>query len=463
MMTLIAIVLAAVVIIFLPKYITLKEEYNKIRIPLDELQQLKKQITAAQKTVYEKNREIELLTAESARIERETETKRRKLQSIKTLHEAVTYSIQNISFLNFAQSSLYDELCPSVLLRLHAMDSKELQKEFRANQKRIEDFVKESAARFDERYSSRAVSAVYVLAVIAMQAEMQNILHTIKYEELEKVEDAVRDITKKYYSLAADATRTINGALSGIIAKAGKGQTVDESLRRNITELEYLFLASVRIEYNYYVKKEQAKAEQAAIREQIRIEAAEKKALEAEQRKIESEETKYRTEIDKLTETLSASDSDDEKAMLTARIAELEEQLAAVSEKKEEIVHLQNGKAGTVYVISNLGSFGEDVFKVGMTRRIDPQDRVDELGDASVPFRFDVHSFIFSEDAVALETKLHAILAEKRVNKVNSRKEFFRISLEELQALVYEVEPTAVFNTTMAAEDYRQSISIETQ
>jgi hypothetical protein len=96
-----------------------------------------------------------------------------------------------------------------------------------------------------------------------------------------------------------------------------------------------------------------------------------------------------------------------------------------------------------------------------MTRRLEPQERVDELGDASVPFRFDVHSFIFTEDAVALETKLHAILAEKRVNKVNSRKEFFRISMEELQALVYEIDPTATFNTTMAAEDYRQTLSME--
>lgn len=83
-----------------------------------------------------------------------------------------------------------------------------------------------------------------------------------------------------------------------------------------------------------------------------------------------------------------------------------------------------NGKAGNVYIISNLGSFGEDVFKIGMTRRMNPQDRVDELGSASVPFKFDVHSFIFSDDAVALENKMHTMLNDKRVNKVNMRKEF---------------------------------------
>ena len=94
-----------------------------------------------------------------------------------------------------------------------------------------------------------------------------------------------------------------------------------------------------------------------------------------------------------------------------------------------------------------------------MTRRLNPQDRVNELGDASVPFKFDVHSFIFSDDAVGLENKLHSILNDKRVNKVNLRKEFFYTSLDELENLVTEIEPTAEFNRTMLAEEFRQSQS----
>ena len=90
---------------------------------------------------------------------------------------------------------------------------------------------------------------------------------------------------------------------------------------------------------------------------------------------------------------------------------------------------------------------------------MEPQERVDELGSASVPFRFDVHSFIFSDDAVGLETKLHQTLNEKRVNKVNRRKEFFSIQIDELQKLVYELDPTASFTTTMVAEEFRQSQS----
>lgn len=96
-----------------------------------------------------------------------------------------------------------------------------------------------------------------------------------------------------------------------------------------------------------------------------------------------------------------------------------------------------------------------------MTRRLDPQDRVNELGDASVPFKFDVHSFIFSDDASGLETELHRRLNDRRVNKVNLRKEFFNVSIDELEQLVNEICPTAEFNRTMMAEEFRQSQSTD--
>jgi len=190
----------------------------------------------------------------------------------------------------------------------------------------------------------------------------------------------------------------------------------------------------------------------------MRQEALERKALEAEKKKVEKEESKYITEIEKLKNQLeSASTAETEK--LNSRILELQAQLSQVIVKKEEISNLANGKAGNVYVISNLGSFGENVFKIGMTRRLNPQDRIDELGNASVPFRFDVHSFIFSDDAVGLENRLHTVLNNKRVNKVNMRKEFFYVSIDDLEKIVTDIDPTAEFNRTMAAEEYRQSLS----
>ena len=190
----------------------------------------------------------------------------------------------------------------------------------------------------------------------------------------------------------------------------------------------------------------------------MRQEAQERKALEAERKKVEKEESKYTAEIEKLKDQLQSAASS-EIDQLNSRILQLQAQLSQVIVKKEEISNLANGKAGNVYVISNLGSFGENIFKVGMTRRLNPQDRIDELGNASVPFKFDVHSFIFSDDAVGLENRLHTILDQRRVNKVNMRKEFFNVSIDELEQIVTDIDPTAEFNRTMAAEEYRQSLS----
>ena len=317
------------------------------------------------------------------------------------------------------------------------MDVKDLRKAYRENQKQIEKLLDQ----YSSRYTTKANKSIYSLMVIALQAELQNILYNLKYEKLDQSIELVKIVTAKYLKIAGEGNQSIAGTLTKFIG-----------------EIEYLFINTIKIEYNYYVKKEQARQEQLALKEQMRQEAEERKALEAERKKVEKEESKYKSEIDKLKEQLvNAQASELDK--LNARIFELQKQLSDVIVKKEEISNLANGKAGNVYIISNLGSFGENVFKVGMTRRLNPQDRVNELGDASVPFRFDVHSFIFSDDAVGLENKLHDLLNEKRVNKVNLRKEFFYTTVDELEALVNKIDPTAEFNKTMLAEEFRQSQS----
>jgi hypothetical protein len=278
--------------------------------------------------------------------------------------------------------------------------------------------------------------------VIALRAELQNILYNLKYEKLDNSVNDVKAVTAKYLKIAGEGNQSIVGTLTKFIG-----------------EIEYLFIDAVKIEYNYYVKKEQARQEQLAIKQQMREEAEERKLLEQQRKKIEQEESKFESEITKATEALSSTTDEKQIADLKKKILELQGQLSNVVVKKEEISKLQNGKAGNVYIISNLGSFGDNVFKIGMTRRINPQDRIDELGSASVPFRFDVHSFIFSDDAVGLENKLHTILNEKRVNKVNLRKEFFYSSIDELESLVADLDPTAEFNKTMLAEEFRQSQS----
>lgn len=293
---------------------------------------------------------------------------------------------------------------------------------------------------YKARYTTKANKSIYSLIVIALRAELQNVLYNLKYDKLEKSVEDIKTISAKYLKIAAEGNQSIAGTLTKFIG-----------------EMEYLFINAVKIEYSYYTKKEQARQEQLALKEQMRQEAEERKALEAERKKVEKEESKYKAEIEKLQGTLEQTSSDAETQKLRARILELQKQLSDVVVKKEEITNLQNGKAGNVYIISNLGSFGKDVFKIGMTRRLDPQDRVNELGSASVPFKFDVHSFIFSEDAVGLEKKLHDTLNDKRLNKVNLRKEFFKVDISELEELVSSIDPTAEFNTTMLAEEFHQS------
>lgn len=318
------------------------------------------------------------------------------------------------------------------------MDLKDLRKAYNDNNKQIDSLLKQ----YESRYTTKANAAIYRLMVLALRAELQNILYNLKYEKLDVSVEQVKAMTAKYLKIAADGNQTIAGTLVKFIG-----------------QIEQLFINAVKIEYNYYVKKEQARQEQLAIRQQMREEAEERRALEEQRKQIEKEESKYNTEIQKLEAQMQETSESSKIAELQARIAELQNQLNAVAEQKEEILKLQNGKAGNVYIISNLGSFGDNVFKIGMTRRLDPMDRVNELGDASVPFKFDVHSFIFSDNAVDLEKTLHERLKNSRVNKVNARKEFFYITIDELENLVSEIEPTAEFNKTMLAEEYRQSLS----
>lgn len=150
---------------------------------------------------------------------------------------------------------------------------------------------------------------------------------------------------------------------------------------------------------------------------------------------------------------------DEKQEALRKKVALLEQQFEEAHQRKANAIsRAQLTKSGHVYVISNIGSFGEDVFKIGMTRRLDPLERVAELGGSSVPFRFDVHAMIYSEDAPGLETKIHSHLAGRAVNRINSRKEFFRVSLDEIAELVVKACGSGTeFIKTAVAEEFRES------
>lgn len=468
----IVIVLIIVLIVFIKKQqdllSKLKYEQNRIKIlGVDDIEsaqkmheQLKTRIDAIESRLIILNGEIISrkerkgdLEASCSKLEKRFENQKLKLSRTKELYRAIENAVKRFHETDIPATyyrPLSDEelrdletIAPTIMLNLNYMSYQDLRKEFRANQKQIDILLEDYA----NRYTTKANQSIYKLMVISLRSELQNILYNLKYEKLDNALFQVQALLAKYLVIATEGNQQIAG-----------------TMRKFIGELEHLFNNSVKIEYEYYVKKEQAKQEQLALRQQMREEAEERRQLAKQREQIAFEESKYQAEIEKVQELLKLEPEDSSKRLdIIAKLEELNIQLAQVEEKKIEITNLQKGKAGNVYIISNLGSFGDQVFKIGMTRRLDPQERVNELSSASVPFKYDVHSFIFSEDAVGLENELHRRLHARRLNKVNLRKEFFDISLEKLEQLVEEINPTAEFNRTMLAEDYNQSLSISDQ
>lgn len=152
-----------------------------------------------------------------------------------------------------------------------------------------------------------------------------------------------------------------------------------------------------------------------------------------------------------------------ENEELLAKKHELENTLSDIDKSIQDIDYREaNQRAGYVYVISNIGSFGENIYKIGMTRRLNPQDRVDELGDASVPFNFDVHAMIFSEDAPSLEAALHRAFEDRKLNMVNTRREFFNVTLDEIKEVVKNnFDKTVEFIEFPDADQYRTSLKMK--
>lgn len=409
-----------------------KDAISKIQTEIDNLNSEKESCYSSVEATKE---ELNKLTSTF-------ETLQKKYIKAKTLFES--YQAGCKKYLKSDESCIDDSFLisaePTIEIQLNCMNVKKLRSLYTQNQK----LIKECLARYEGRYTTKTNAALYKLMTIALEAELQNILYTINYGKIETAEEAVKEMTAKYLAIAIDGN-----------------QSIAPTMKKFIGEIEVLFIEAVRIEYEYFVQKERIKEEQRALREQMRQEAEERKQLEAQRKQVENEESKYKTEMQNVQEQIANSADAEKIAMLEKRLAEIQSQLNDVEKKKDDIIKLQNGKAGYVYVISNLGSFGDDVFKVGMTRRLEPMDRVKELGDASVPFPFDVHSFIFSDDAVGLEHTLHVELNERRLNKVNLRKEFFKVSVDELEELVYKHQPTAEFNRTMLAEQYNQSLSTD--
>ena len=232
------------------------------------------------------------------------------------------------------------------------------------------------------------------------------------------------------------------------IDKMNASQNVQIEPRYVQLKLKELFLTHEYREAQKREKDERAEAARLAREEQKLVKEAEK---------AEREEERYRKLLKKARAEASQGVDTDE---MRARIAKLEKELEeahSISERARSMAEMT--RSGYVYIISNLGSFGEKMVKIGLTRRLDPEDRVRELGDASVPFRFDTHALIYSDDAPALETALHNEFDAHRVNVANYRKEFFRVELEDVEKAVQRLAPNANFFRDREAQEYRETLA----
>lgn len=272
----------------------------------------------------------------------------------------------------------------------------------------------------------------------AFNGKVDTILSAVRHDNLGTMQEKIRDA----FTLVNHNGRAFRNA-----------RIQSEYLATRLAELKWAVIAQEL--------KLRDREEQRLLKERIREEERAQREYERAMKEAEKEEEALRRAMDKVRREVDKA-TDEQKAKYEEQLRELTGKLLLAEEKNQRALSMaQQTKAGHVYVISNVGSFGEDVYKIGMTRRLEPRDRVRELGDASVPFEFDVHALIPCDDAPAMELALHKRFLQRQVNKVNPRKEFFRVSLEEIRGEVEQLASSVSCSMTAACREFRESQSIE--
>ena len=239
---------------------------------------------------------------------------------------------------------------------------------------------------------------------------------------------------------------------------------LNSSNRLSISEMYLdLKLSELYLAYEYERKKQDEKEALREQREREREEKALQKEIQSKKKIIDKDIKHYQNLINELKKKMNELTSEEERDSIEQQIIDLNVKVNEREEEKKELDYrTAHASAGYVYIISNIGAFGDDVVKIGVTRRIDPLERINELSSASVPFKFDVHALIFSYDAYKLETELHQYFDSYRINKVNNRKEFFKVPISKIEEKLSEYgELTIDFKANVDAEEYRESLLLK--
>lgn len=414
-----------------------KEEIARLNA---EMQNMREAMPSESHTLNDINREIAASREELEQVEKTLKLRQQELNdAVKELQQAKEQIVETNEEVLMQSFGLYTP-------RYSFMNSDEYKArllEIRAEQK---DMIKNKTAvtgnsnwtvNNSAAKGKKMVSDMQKLLLRAFNSECDDVIEHVKYNNIEASE--------KRITTSREA-----------ISKLGIIMEVSIQPKYYRLKIEELHLA-----FEYAQKKQQEKEEQKEARARMREEAKLAKEIEEERKKLEKEQQHYQNALERINAQLVAA-SEGDRAAIEEKKAELAAQLDKIDKEFKDVDYREaNQRAGYVYVISNIGAFGENVYKIGMTRRLDPQDRVDELGDASVPFNFDVHAMIFSDDAPRLEAALHNAFADRKLNFVNQRREFFNVSLDEIKKVVKENYDRSVEFVELApAEQYRESIKL---
>lgn len=401
-----------------------------------ELERLRTQMSPEQAEMVDLQGAIEKARAELDEITRQTEYQKRLMSE---LRDQIIETDEAVSLQSFGVYKPRYDLMRSDEYRARLLEIREKQKEL-IKGKAATTGLTNWTVNNNAAQGRKMVSDMQKLLLRAFNAECDDVIEHVRYSNLEASEKRITSSREAISKL---------GAIMGV----------------SITPAYYRFkIEELYLAFEYQQKKQQEKEEQKEARARLREEAKLAKEIEEERKKLEKEQRHYQNALRKIEAQL-ANATEADKADIEQKREELVQQLQKIDQAFKDVDYREaNQRAGYVYIISNVGAFGENVYKIGMTRRLDPMDRVDELGDASVPFDFDVHAMIFSDDAPKLEAALHKAFADRKLNFVNQRREFFRVTLDEIKAVVRaNFDKTVEFVDFPPAEQYRQSLAIASE
>ena len=410
-----------------------------------EIEQLKSQLSPEQQEINSLNKQIEELRSMKASYENQLlETQKQMASYANELdNQQIQISLLKKEIINFedeismqdyglyrptyvfANSDLYKDQ-----LKKCRDDQKKLIKDGNACSGNMNWTVNGSKSQ-----GNKMVKDMQKLLLRAFNVECDDIVNNVKISNFEKSLERISTTSEQISKLGAIMSISITPAYV--------------KLKNN----------EVCLALDFEQKKQEEKERIKEERERQREEAKAQKEIEEARKRLQKEQTHYQNALDKLNEQIAKSGESEE---LLEKRSQLEAQLADTDKAIKDVDYREaNKRAGYVYVISNIGAFGENVYKIGMTRRLDPMDRVNELGDASVPFNFDVHALIFTDDAPGLEAALHSAFERQKLNKINPRREFFKVSLDEIKAVVRKnFDKTVEWVDVAEAEQYRQSLKM---